>query len=746
FSHFLLDGQTIVLDDYLQVRPEQEERLRKHIRNGRISVGPWYVQPDEFLVSGESLIRNLHVGLTRAAEFGTPMYVGYVPDDFGHIEQLPQILRGVGIDSAVFWRGVGSEAHKSEFRWQSPDGSHVLVIHLADPIGYSNARQMPLDPQEFVTRVELLTANVLAKATTDTLLFMNGSDHLEPQAGLPATIEAANKLLAHIDPSRKHLLSTLARTEEERIRSYDSIDVRIGTLSEYIEYVRQHVSEQELQVLCGDMRSSQFAHLLPSVLSSRMWIKQQNTANEHLLERMVEPLTAWAWMLGADYPQGLVREAWRYLLRNHPHDSICGCSIDQVHRENAVRYAQSQQIGELLVNQAVDQIAAHVDTTPPVPTTQIGHEPVPVLVFNPGPGSRTERIQVDVQLPGSLYHAVVVDEQEKQLPYRIVHRWRQEIGTMPFAREMLAASIALAGITSTEQFINMTKGLIANGIGRDENSFVISHVHVEDHTESPIHHVPHTPQPGVVYIEIMIAPTGRVVVNEQELVSTVQQILSLLNNEDISMFEISLVDQARETIELLAPDLPANGYKTLWLYPRGLQDKKGEQQLPYPLIARENAIENEFYSIEVNAQDGTLTVTDKANGTTFAGLNRFVDSGDVGDLYNYSPPEHDTYVTQPVEPPKIELVNMGPIQATLRISGRWSLPVSCSSNRTERSTRTAICPISSDVTLIAGSRRIHIHTSVENRARDHRLRVLFPVPYQVERVAVEETFGVQMRP
>jgi len=716
------------------------------------------VQPDEFLVSGESLVRNLQVGLKRATEFGTPMYVGYVPDDFGHIEQLPQILRGVSIDSAVFWRGVGSEARKSEFRWAAPDGSSVLVIHLADPIGYSNARQMPLDPREFVTRVELLIANLLTKATTDTLLFMNGSDHLEPQAGLPATIEVANKLLAHIDPSRKHLLSTIAQVEEERIRSYDSIDVRIGTLPEYIDYVRQCVPEQELQVLCGDMRSSQFAHLLPSVLSSRMWIKQQNAANEHLLERMVEPLTAWAWILGeghsdhADYPEGLVREAWRYLLQNHPHDSICGCSIDQVHRENAVRYAQSQQIGELLVNQAVDQIAAHVDTQPPVSTTQVGHEPVPILVFNPGPGPRAERVQVDVQLPGSLYHAVVVDAQKNQVPYRIVNRWRQEIGTMPFAREMLAASIALAGITTSEQFIEMTKGLIANGTGRSEDSFVISHVHVEDHTESPIHHVPHAPQPGIVYIEIMIAPTGRVVVNEQELVSAVQHVLSLLTHEDIHMFEISLVDQARETIELLAPNLPTNGYETLWLYPRGLHDGMSDRQQieqppqpQYPLIAGENAIENEFYAIEVDAQDGTLTVTDKANGTSFSGLNRFVDSGDVGDLYNYSPPEHDVFVTAPVEPPKIELVNSGPVQATLRISGRWSLPVSCSSSRTERSARTTICLISSDVTLIAGSRRIHIHTSVENRARDHRLRVLFPVPYQVEQVAVEETFGVQMR-
>ncbi len=272
FHHFMLDGQTIVLEDYLEIQPEQEERLRQHVRSGRILVGPWYVQPDEFLVSGESLIRNLQVGLRQATDFGNPMYVGYVPDSFGHIAQLPQILQGVGIDNAVFWRGVGAEAKKSEFYWQSPDGSKVFVAHLADPIGYSNARHMPLSPEEFVTRVELLIANNLPKANTPTLLFMNGSDHLEVQAGLPATIQAANELLATLDSSRQNLL------HEGSSLSYNSIAVQISTLPQYLERVRQRIPVETLQTLTGEMRSSQYAHLLPSVLSSRMWIKQQNTA------------------------------------------------------------------------------------------------------------------------------------------------------------------------------------------------------------------------------------------------------------------------------------------------------------------------------------------------------------------------------------------------------------------------------------------------------------------------------------
>src|SRR6266496_4070430 len=449
FTHFMLDGQTIILDDYLEVRPEHAERLKNYIRSGRIQVGPWYLQPDEFLVSGESLVRNLQIGLRQAAGYGEPMRVGYVPDCFGHIAQLPQILRGFGIESAVFWRGVGSEAHKSEFYWAAPDGTQVLVIHLADALGYANARNMPLTPEELVARVELLTAPLLPKATTNTLLFMNGSDHLEPQDGLPETIEAANGLLAHISPEQEKILTHVGHVDENNNgRHFDGIHVRIGTLPQYVEAIHQQngghaqgADESQkampLQILSGEMRSSQYSHLLPAVLSTRMWIKQQNTATEHLLERWVEPLTAWAWKLGAAYPGGLVRLAWKYLLQNHPHDSICGCSIDQVHRENAIRFTQSQQISESIIAQAMQQIVQASDTRAPFATApHTTYEPVPLVVFNLAPGPRTAAVQTVAQLPGSLHNAVIVDERGTHMPYRVTNRWRQEIGSMPIAREM----------------------------------------------------------------------------------------------------------------------------------------------------------------------------------------------------------------------------------------------------------------------------------------------------------------------
>ncbi len=736
FHHFMLDGQTIVLDDYLEIQPGQEERLRQHIRSGRILVGPWYVQPDEFLVSGESLIRNLQVGLRQATDFGNPMYVGYVPDSFGHIAQLPQLFQGVGIDNAVFWRGVGSEAKKSEFYWQAPDGSKVFVAHLADPIGYSNARHMPLSPEEFVTRVELLIANILPKANTPTLLFMNGSDHLEVQAGLPATIQGANELLATLDSSRQNLL------HEGSSLSYNSIAVQIGTLPQYLERVRQQIPLETLQTLTGEMRSSQYAHLLPSVLSSRMWIKQQNTATEHLLERWLEPLTAWAWKNGASYPQGLVRKAWQFLLQNHPHDSICGCSIDQVHRENAVRFAQSQQIAEDIIQQAMQHLVQQADTSAPFPTSHVGYEPVPIVVFNPAPGPRTEEVRAEVQLPGSLQNAVIVDQHGTVLPYRVVKRWRQEIGSSAFAREMLATAVMLAGVTSPAHLVQLTHSTIVSSLGEAYEASVISRVHIQDEPTDQ----GDTHPTGTVFIEIMIAPKGRVVVNEQEIHIAGQHMLNLLAREDIHTLEVSLVDQARETIDFLATALPAYGYATFWLYPRGLQDSNRKESQKLTLLARQNSIENEFYGIEANTQDGTLTITDKTTGEVFTGLNRFVDGGDVGDLYNYSAPEHDTLVSEPVEPPRIEAVSAKSLSVTLHITSHIALPDCCTDNRAERSTSTTACTITSTITLFPGVRSISIHTSVDNKVKDHRLRVYFPIPYTVEEAAAEGTFEVRTRP
>ena len=140
YQRFVFDGQTVALADYLEIKPENRPRLEALLRSGRILVGPWYTMPDERILSGESLIRNLLRGFADARRFGAePMRYGYVCDIFGHIAQMPQIFAGMGIAHALVWRGTNQSVHPAHMIWRAPDGSDVLTFRLDDDGSYGTA-------------------------------------------------------------------------------------------------------------------------------------------------------------------------------------------------------------------------------------------------------------------------------------------------------------------------------------------------------------------------------------------------------------------------------------------------------------------------------------------------------------------------------------------------------------------------------------------------------------------------------
>jgi alpha-mannosidase len=691
FSYFMLDGQTIVLEDYLEVRPENAERLRTYARSGRLQVGPWYLQPDEFLVDGESLIRNLLLGAETGEAYGGVMKVGYVPDTFGHIAQLPQILRGFGIDNAIFWRGVGDEVQQSEFWWDAPDGSRVLVLHLADPLGYSNARDLPLKVKEFLLRLKVMEDTLLPKSSTGILLLMNGSDHLEPQEGLPAVIAEANQQL-------------------------EDAHLSIGTLPQYVAAIKR--ANPTLQSYSGEWRSSQLAPLLPGVLSSRIWIKQRNAAVEHMLVREAEPLSAWAWALGEAYPAGFLRVAWRHLLHNHPHDSICGCSIDQVHREMVSRFDQSQQIAEGLIEEALTQLTRRINTNALLETTggvpPAGAGPgAALVVFNPAPGPRTDLATAVIEALPGMSQFVITDASGQVVPMEVTQRASKTLFEIDLAAEMANSMLGLAE-------------------GGQALGFTILRVDFKPGHEE-----------GVANVEVTVSTHG-----EPDLAAlgrAIEHGRMLSEQPGFKHFHFLIHETLHETVRFLAPDLPSYGYKTFQV--RAARPDDAVQQPPPELIASSTSIENRFYRVTANPENGTLSVLDKTSGATFSGLNRFEDRGDVGDLYTYCPPPAgETSIIALARPPQITLVEQGPVRATLRIALDYALPAACSQDRAQRSDRTVSCPIVSEVSLSPGIQRIDFQTRVENTARDHRLRVLFPVPFVADSSEAEGTFEVRRRP
>src|SRR5437763_8024826 len=145
----LLDGQTVLVADYLSACPEQEAEIRTLVKSGRLQIGPWYVLADELIPSGEALIRNLLLGAADAERLGGRLDVLYSPDAFGHPAVLPSLAREFGIKFGVLWRGLGRGGGGGEpgqdhdlYKWSGPDGRDILVWHLP-PQGYEIGVALP---------------------------------------------------------------------------------------------------------------------------------------------------------------------------------------------------------------------------------------------------------------------------------------------------------------------------------------------------------------------------------------------------------------------------------------------------------------------------------------------------------------------------------------------------------------------------------------------------------------------------
>ncbi|SDZ77431.1 alpha-mannosidase/mannosylglycerate hydrolase [Thalassobacillus cyri] len=318
---FVLDGQMAALDDYFEVCSDQQrKKVVRLIKNGKIIIGPWYVLADEFLVSGESLWRNLEIGLEMAKEYGQPQMVGYLPDTFGHNSQMPQLLNAFQIENAVLWRGISPEA--SEFWWQSPDGSRVFTAFL--PEGYYQPLLNEEDPSKMVNEY---IDKVKPYATTSQLLLTNGGDHLMP---------AWN--------SMKEQMNKVSNEEVELVTS---------SYEQFLKDIREETGN--LKTYKGELRSNDHFYVLPNVLSTRTYLKKQNQEIEDEITGYVEPLLAIA---GVSHMERYLNDTWKLLLLNHPHDSICGCSIDEVHKEMQTRTMKLKQRMDALKQEALYRLGA----------------------------------------------------------------------------------------------------------------------------------------------------------------------------------------------------------------------------------------------------------------------------------------------------------------------------------------------------------------------------------------------------
>lgn len=440
YKHYHLDGQSILLEDYLQARPDSRQRLIDRIREGRILIGPWYTLPAVSMVGGESLIRNFLMGAKVCSQFGPRMDVGYTPAGYGQPSQMPQILRNFGLDSAMFYRGISRKVcPNAEYWWEGPDGSRVLGFRLGDyaranffyfvyrPVVHDRDNsQMTHHWEDGGLPVRLCDGRsttcyyVLEAAggfrpenVAESLLKLDSEEIRGTQTPYALAMQCDDS----VEPHEAEI-----RIVEQAQKAFGKDALVHSSLPEYVSLVRRHIESSKLQldVLRGEMRHTLhegvWTDLLTDVLGNRPDIRQAHRRSEIELLGWAEPWAAVAWSFGAEYPAFYLDRAWKLLLANQAHDSLNGGSMDWINHETAVRNEKIQTIAGSVRRRAIEQVVRRIDTS------SGGERDIFLVVFNPTSADRDEvtRATVDFPLDWGITSYRILDPSGREVAFQEV--------------------------------------------------------------------------------------------------------------------------------------------------------------------------------------------------------------------------------------------------------------------------------------------------------------------------------------
>ncbi len=442
YKYFLLDSQTIPLEDYLAIKPENGAVLRRLVAEGRIQIGPWYTLPDTPEISGESIVRNLLMGTLITEQWNGKKWSGYSPFSFGQSSQMPQIYLGFDLDHMFFYRGNNDRITKHEFIWEAPDGSRIMGMRSVNPYGRANwyvhvyrpvalnkwpfqwdyhwrEGQLPFHPcdeelypfdywllegkhleklylENLPRALTEIKSHAVKGATCDQLLYLDGMDQVNPYPRTPEIIAEANKL----------------GTGDTYIHS---------SFYDYVQAVKARA--KDLKVMRGEFRytmvDGMWQNLFPGMLCARMYLKQQNRACEFKLQKNADTWAAIAALLGMEYPEGMLRLAWKYHLANQSHDSIAGCSVDLVHEDVEYRNRQVRHLTDNVTRRSLAHIVTKIDNR------NLPEDAICLLAFNPTQFRRSEVVNAVIDLPeetGCKWFTVE-DETGTELPVQFIRSY-----------------------------------------------------------------------------------------------------------------------------------------------------------------------------------------------------------------------------------------------------------------------------------------------------------------------------------
>jgi mannosylglycerate hydrolase len=707
FAHFLLDGHTAAAFDYLEVRPEAAERLARHVRSGRIAVGPFHILMDEFLVSGETHIRNLATGIQKAHQLGRCLKAAYLPDMFGHIGQFPQILARAGIYDAFVWRGVPAKIDKTTFRWVAPDGTSVRAAYMAT--SYSNGTYLPTSPEALRERLNQIATELERFSPEGLYLVMNGTDHAPCQPELPAALE---KVTASMN---------------------DGTEVRISSLEDYLAALP---SEPTLEWK-GELRSGARVNLLMGVVSNRVDLRRETARVEERLARYAEPLVA---LYAPDVPRRYLDLAWDRLVQNSAHDSICACSVDKVTDQVWTRLTEAGDIVEYVFERAMEKLArraiteaqrlAPVDRVDTPDSSSTGDRPrgsglrsgnglLPgVILFNPSVAPRKEIAEVEVPLPDS---SIAIEakgagrEGAVELETQIVGVSEPEI----LLRQTLPSQVVRSYVMA-----------IAS---REVMGYFINEVFVDPDSDPPS-----------IDIVVEDVPIGELDVDEAK--ARILEFLDSLEEDPqrTSTVKITARRQASARLLLETPEIPPLGWGAVVLQTKVAAEREPISASPSVGSSLESAphrqpsesepskisASNDILDLVVHP-NGAYTLRLRNAGLSFEGLGKLVDGGEWGDTYNYSPPYQDLIVDRPEEC-DIEYLYQGPLATGIAITRRYSIPKEADPSTKGRSKDFCDLVVRDVLELRRSEPFLRVTTTFTNSAKDHRLRAHFPLPFEPE--------------
>ncbi len=743
FKSFHLDGQTIVLDDYLEIKPQNKEKIEKYAREGRFRVGPFYILQDEFLTSGEANVRNLQTGIREAKAYGNLTKVGYFPDAFGNAGQMPQLLNQAGVDSVAFGRGVKPvgfnnevlkngkyESAFSEMMWESPDGTAILGILFAN--WYHNGQEIPVDEAEAKAYWDDRLPKAEMFASTKEILFMNGCDHQPVQTDLSATLETARKL-------------------------YPDVEFVHSNFEDYIQCIKDEV-ENQLSTVKGELTSQETDgwYTLVNTCSSHVYLKRLNRKNEVALEQLAEPISAWASVEGQAYPHDKLQYAWKILMQNHPHDSICGCSVDPVNKEMEIRFDRSTEIAKVVTEDAAEYLAARVNTA------QFKAEDLPFVVFNTSGWEKNASVSVVLDIVRDRhrwidegYYAakalklpsyIIVDENGNQveatiedigvkfgfeLPrqsFRRTYMARQVKVTM-FAKELPACGYKTYALRAVEEEKGASAGAQVESTGVQSASAGVQSASAGAQVESA------GAQSASAGVQVESAGVQSASAGVQSASAGAQ-------------VESAGVQSASAGVQV-----ESAGVQNASAGASACTESKSS------LVTGTNQMENEYLSVAI-AADGTLIVNDKVLNRSYENLCYFEDTMDAGNEYIYFCPPGNPAITTQGTQAQIRLVQDTSFAACYEICHELQVPVSADEQlledqrsvlefkkrRCHRSAELTTLKLYTYVTLEKGARDIKFRTEFDNNVKDHRLRVIVPTNLAANEHYAETVFESVKRP